>query len=254
MRPVPARLRAAVFFRGLLLQASWSPAHKQALGVAWALWPALAHLYPAGEPRRDAVRRHLGTFDTHPVLAAALLGGALAAEERIAAGQVAPEQALRAQAELAPPFSAIGDAFFARALTPLAALLAVLLSPWLGPWAPVTFLILHGAPHLALRAVAFRKGRLLGDGVVGWVGSLGLPSWSHALGWGVSLLSGLALALAGGLVQSLPGGGVGAAVRSWVLVLVAFWMGRWAAPLGPSLVGLLTVFLAAAAGLLQAGW
>src|SRR5690606_13799238 len=41
-----AGILARVFLRSLLLQASWNPRGMQNLGFAYAMWPALEHLYP----------------------------------------------------------------------------------------------------------------------------------------------------------------------------------------------------------------
>src|SRR6202158_716611 len=71
-----------VFLRSLFLQASWNPQGMQNLGLAYALFPALKELYPNQDELMAAVRRHLSFFNTHPYVAAALLGGVLHHELR----------------------------------------------------------------------------------------------------------------------------------------------------------------------------
>lgn len=254
MRRVPARVRGAVFLRSLLLRASWSPARGQALGMAWALRPALSYLYPEPAAHVEAVRRHLDRFDTHPALAPAILGGVLAMEEKIAAGLLPPGAAQRFRGDLGAPFAAVGDTFFWGALLPCAAAIAALLSPWLGLWAPIVFLLGTWVPQGVVGALAFRRGYRLEAGVVGWVGTLGLPRWSQALGWIVSFVAGLAFALAGALVLALPGGGSASTMRSWILVAVCGWIGHRWGPAGPTRVGIFVLVFVAAAGLAQAWW
>src|SRR4051812_10060235 len=88
---LPVRVLLRVFFRSLFLQASWNPQGMQNLGLAYAVYPALQALYPDAEQQAGAVRRHLLFFNTHPYVAAAILGGVLYHEERIAKGEESPE-------------------------------------------------------------------------------------------------------------------------------------------------------------------
>ena len=74
---IPRHIRWRVFRRSLFLQASWNPKGMQNLGLAWAVYPALCWLYPAKEARQAAVLRHLSPFNTHPYVAAAIVGGVL---------------------------------------------------------------------------------------------------------------------------------------------------------------------------------
>src|SRR5262249_61561740 len=69
---LPAGILWRVFLRSFLLQASWNPQGMQNLGLAYALYPALCHLYPDRERQIAAVRRHLVFFNTHPYVAAAI--------------------------------------------------------------------------------------------------------------------------------------------------------------------------------------
>ncbi|MGZ6029197.1 MAG: PTS system mannose/fructose/sorbose family transporter subunit IID, partial [Myxococcaceae bacterium] len=80
---LPRSLKIRVFLRSLLLQASWNPKGMQNLGLVYALFPALQRLYPDPLARREAVQRHLTFFNTHPYVAAAIVGGVLYHEERI---------------------------------------------------------------------------------------------------------------------------------------------------------------------------
>ncbi len=87
-----------VFLRSLFLQASWNPKGMQNLGLVYALYPALEVLYPDPEARGEAVQRHLTFFNTHPYVAAAIVGGVLYHEERIAGRRGGPLAGQRVQA------------------------------------------------------------------------------------------------------------------------------------------------------------
>lgn len=175
-RSVPARTLARVFLRSLLLQASWNRRGMQNLGFAWAIWPALVHLYPDPARRSGAARRHLAFFNSHPYLASAILGGSIYLEERVARGEAPPETVERFKNALMGPFAAVGDSFFWLSLRPCAGAIAALAAPLVGLWAVAIFLALYNVPHLALRLLLFVEGYRGGDRVVERVAQAKLPA------------------------------------------------------------------------------
>ncbi len=164
-----------VFFRSFLLQASWNPQGMQNLGLAYAVYPALEQLYPDLERRAAAVRRHLAFFNTHPYLAAAMVGGVLFHEQRIARGQEGPEPVANFKAALMGPLAALGDGFFWLSLKPAAGALCAGLVPFLHAWAGVIFLAVYNAVHLPLRVRFYWLGLRLGDRVVDALAKQELP-------------------------------------------------------------------------------
>ena len=205
VRSVPPGIRARVFLRSLTLQASWNRKGMQSLGVAFALWPALRWLYASRDDRVRAVRRHLAFFNTHPYLAAAILGGILRLEVRIAAGEESPEAVQRFKEALMFPFAAVGDSFFWLALRPFAGAVAALAFPWIGLWSVLVFLALYDVPHLALRVGMFRAGYRTGEGVVGTIGDLGLPGAGAILRRSLACLGGVAVVIAAWTMSLQPG-------------------------------------------------
>ena len=155
-----------VFLRSFWLQAAWNAAGMQNLGMAYALWPALRQLYPEAGARQRAIERHLATFNTHPYLAAAIVGGVLHHEERIARGEESAERSASFKALLMGPLAALGDGFFWRSLRPAFAALAVLLSLEIGVWGVLWALLFYNAIHLWVRVQLFWAGYRLGDGVI----------------------------------------------------------------------------------------
>ena len=173
---LPSSMKLRVFLRSLLLQASWNPKGMQNLGLVYALYPALERLYPDPEKRREAVQRHLTFFNTHPYVAAAIVGGVLYHEERIAAGEEDPRRVTEFKGALMGPLAALGDGFFWLSLRPAAGALCAALVPWLGAWAAVLFLVLYNVVHFTFRARLFGMGLRLGDRLVEAVAKAHLPS------------------------------------------------------------------------------
>jgi PTS system mannose-specific IID component len=191
-RRVSKRSLARVFLRSLFLQAAWNPRGMQNLGFADAISPALEDLYPDPRERARAVARHLEFFNCHPYLAAAILGGAVRLEERVASGE-APAQAVSSfKSALGPPFAALGDGFFWLALRPAAALIAAATEPLLGLWCVAVFLVLYNAVHLAARVWLFATGYQRAEGVVDAVARAHMSS-------GTPFLKACGAALAGAL-------------------------------------------------------
>jgi PTS system mannose-specific IID component len=192
VRRVSAIALARVFWRSLFLQAAWNPRGMQNVGFADAIAPALEELYPDPKERAKAAARHLEFFNCHPYLAAAILGGAVRLEERVAAGEAPPESVSQFKTALGPPFAALGDGFFWLALRPTAALAAAASEPFVGLGCIVIFLVLYNAVHLSSRIWLFVTGYLRGEGVVAAVSQAHFAS-------GTPLLKACGAALAGAL-------------------------------------------------------
>ncbi len=167
-----------VFVRSLFLQASWNPQGMQNLGFAYALFPALRRLYPDPEAQNAAVRRHLVLFNTHPYVAAAILGGVLFHEERVARGESTPEKVTVFKQALMGPLAAVGDGFFWLSLKPAVGALAAALVPVpaVGAWAPLIFLVMYNLVHLFLRIRLYWVGLTRGDRLVEEVARVRLPA------------------------------------------------------------------------------
>ncbi len=204
LRRVSTPALARVFLRSLFLQASWNPRGMQNLGFAHAITPALEELYPDRAERAKAVVRHLEFFNCHPYMAAAILGGAVRLEERVAAGEAPPEVVSRFKRALGPPFAALGDGFFWLALRPVAALAAAATEPFLGLGCVLVFVLLYNAVHLPARIWLFATGYARAEGVVEAVARAHLASGTPLLKAAGAALAG-ALAARGVLAAGIPG-------------------------------------------------
>jgi PTS system mannose-specific IID component len=175
-------VRARVFWRSLFIQAGYNPQGQQSLGLTYALLPALKALYPEPQAEAAAVHRHLATnFNTHPYVAAAIVGGILNHEERIARGDELPESAEHFKASLMGPLAALGDGFFWLSLRPATGALCAALYPWLGVWCAVLFLVLYNAVHFTARARFFLLGYTTGDALVASLSRAQIPRWGERL-------------------------------------------------------------------------
>jgi PTS system mannose-specific IID component len=204
LRRVSTPALARVFLRSLFLQAAWNPRGMQNLGFAHAITPALEELYPDPAERAKAVVRHLEFFNCHPYMAAAILGGAVRLEERVAAGEASPEVVSRFKRALGPPFAALGDGFFWLALRPVAALAAAATEPFLGLACVLVFVLLYNAVHLPARIWLFATGYARAEGVVEAVARAHLASGTPLLKAAGAALAG-ALAARGVLAAGIPG-------------------------------------------------
>jgi PTS system mannose-specific IID component len=208
---IPRRIRWRVFRRSLFLQASWNPKGMQNLGLAWALYPALVWLYPAPGARKAALERHLTPFNTHPYVAAAIVGGVLFHEERIARGEEGPERVEAFKRALMGPLAALGDGFFWLSLKPAVGALCCALVPALGAWAAVLFVVLYNTVHLQQRVKLFRLGVHTGDRLVEAIAHERLPMWGGRL-------RAVASACAGG-------------IAAWLALQFGTHQGGWTGPL-----------------------
>ncbi|HEX8433959.1 PTS system mannose/fructose/sorbose family transporter subunit IID [Archangium sp.] len=174
--PLTRGVLLRVFLRSLFLQASWNPQGMQNLGLAYALYPALERLYPEQQALETAVRRHLVFFNTHPYVAAAIVGGVLYHEQRIARGEEPPDKVVAFKAALMGPLAALGDGFFWLSLKPATGAVCAALVPVLAAWAALLFLFLYNLVHLTLRARLYLLGLSLGDRLVEAVARANLPT------------------------------------------------------------------------------
>ncbi len=178
---IPFSTLVRIALRTLFIQAGFSPEAMQTLGLLYALEPAWPHLYPDAARRQEAARRHLAPFNTHPYAAAAIVGGILYYEAKLARGEGTAEEVTRFKQTLMGPLAALGDGFFWLSLRPATGALGVALVPLLGVWAPVVFLVAYNVVHLVTRVWLFITGYRLGPGLVHRVAELKVPMWSNRL-------------------------------------------------------------------------
>jgi PTS system mannose-specific IID component len=172
---LPRSTLLRVFWRCLFLQAAWNRRGMQNLGFAYAIDPALRRLFADETAREAALQRHLCFFNCHPYMAAAILGGAIHHEEKVAAGQEPGAAPLVYKATLQGPLAAVGDGFFWTGLRPFVGAVAAVGALTIGWPAVLGAVVLYNLVHVALRWRLFRAGYDQGDGVVAEIARLALP-------------------------------------------------------------------------------
>lgn len=162
---IGAKELIAVFWRSLLIQASWSFERMQTVGFAFAMMPVLKKLYADLDARRDRLQAHLEYFNTQPYLASFILGAAARLEEHRATGKNRNADVSGLKSALAAPLGALGDSFFWAGLKPFAATIAVALIVTGATWGAVAFfLVLYNIVHLGIRLeLVFFGYRTAGD-------------------------------------------------------------------------------------------
>lgn len=227
MRSLSRYTRWRVFYRSLFIQAGFNSAGLQSLGLLYALYPALKELYPDPHQQQEAAKRHLSAFNTHPYVAAAIIGGVLFHERRIVDGEEDPEQVNQFKRALMGPLAAMGDGFFWLSLKPACGALAVVTVPWLGAGSAILFLVLYNLVHLTARGYLFFLGMSRGEAMIEQLGRMNIPWWSERLrevaaGCAGALAAFLAIqygAHQGGLgAPLLAGGCLSFGVLAWLLV------------------------------------
>ena len=105
--------RQKVWWRSQFLQGSWNYERMQNLGWAYSLIPAIKKLYTKKEDQAAALERHLEFFNTHPYVAAPIMGVTLALEEERANGTEIDDAAIQGvKIGMMGPLAGIGDPVF----------------------------------------------------------------------------------------------------------------------------------------------
>ena len=106
-------VRQKVWWRSQFLQGSWNYERMQNLGWAYSLIPAIKKLYTKKEDQAAALERHLEFFNTHPYVAAPIMGVTLALEEERANGVEIDDAAIQGvKIGMMGPLAGIGDPVF----------------------------------------------------------------------------------------------------------------------------------------------
>ncbi|MFP9228470.1 PTS mannose transporter subunit IID [Pectobacterium cacticida] len=154
----------AVFIRSNLFQGSWNFERMQALGFCFSMVPVIRRLYPENsDERKQAIKRHLEFFNTHPFVAAPVLGVTMAMEEQRANGAPIDDAAINGlKVGLMGPLAGVGDPIFWGTARPVFAALGAGIAMSGSLLGPILFFVLFNLVRLLVRyygvAYGYRKG------------------------------------------------------------------------------------------------
>jgi PTS system mannose-specific IID component len=212
----------------------------QGLGFAYAIAPLASDEGEPGYPEAsDLLARHLQRFNTHPYLAASIIGsvGRLETANR-------QKETPDLKNALMGPYAAIGDSFFWGALRPFAGIAAVCLAIMNMVLAPLLLLVLYNPAHLWVRIRGFITGWGQGQNAIDFVRRLDLPEMSRRIRRCSTILLAVAayLASTAGPFQELFQPGLPGQVGGLLVVLASFLAVRKGLPPLAILYGSVTLF------------
>lgn len=158
-----------VFLRSNILQGSWNFERMQALGFCFAMVPIIQRLYPDknDERRKQAIRRHLEFFNTHPYVAAPILGVTIAMEEQRSNGAAIDDGAINSiKVGLMGPLAGVGDPIFWGTVRPVFAALGAGLALDGQLLGPILFFVLFNLVRLLTRYFGIVYGYFKGLNIV----------------------------------------------------------------------------------------
>ncbi|MBI4773566.1 MAG: PTS system mannose/fructose/sorbose family transporter subunit IID [Deltaproteobacteria bacterium] len=158
---------ARLLLRSFFLQSSWNIERMQNLGFLYALLPALERIYGHDADRfHDACKRHLELFNTHPYMAAPIIGAVIQMEAQRNQGVLPLETIRDFKRGAMIAFAAMGDSLFWKTLRPLCGALAILMALEGFFWAPLVFVITYNTAHLFVRGYGLHSARQNGIRVI----------------------------------------------------------------------------------------
>ncbi|MFV9997998.1 MAG: PTS mannose transporter subunit IID [Arsenophonus endosymbiont of Dermacentor nuttalli] len=162
-----------VFLRSNLFQGSWNFERMQALGFCFSMIPVIRRLYPENsEERKQAIKRHLEFFNTHPYVASPVLGVTMAMEEQRANGADIDDGAINGiKVGLMGPLAGVGDPIFWGTIRPVFAALGAGIAMSGSLLGPLLFFILFNLVRLLTRYYGVSYGYKKGIDIVQDMGS-----------------------------------------------------------------------------------
>ena len=164
--------RQKVWWRSQFLQGSWNYERMQNLGWAYSLIPAIKKLYSKKEDQAAALKRHLEFFNTHPYVAAPIMGVTLALEEEKANGTPIEDAAVQGvKIGMMGPLAGAGDPLFWFTLRPIFLSLGAGLAVSGNIMGPIVFFILWNVMVAAVKwytqEFGYRAGTAITDDLSG---------------------------------------------------------------------------------------
>lgn len=184
-----------IFIRSLTIQASFNYWRMQNLGFAFAIMPLIRQKGKDRKQVSEMLLRHLRMFNTHPYLAAPVIGSVAVIEE-----EEGEAEASHLKTALMGPYAGIGDAFFWGALRSFASVGTVILALSEVLLAPVAYLLLYDPAHLWVRGKGFLEGYRMGKKGIDFIRGLDLPGVTGRIRVAILIMIGVLAAVAADVV------------------------------------------------------
>lgn len=142
--------RLSVCWRSTFIQGSWNYERMQNGGWCYAMIPAIKKLYSKKEDQREALKRHLEFFNTHPYVASPVVGVTLALEEDRANGAPVDDVAIQGvKVGMMGPLAGVGDPVFWFTVRPILGALGASLALTGNILGPILFFLLWNVIRVA---------------------------------------------------------------------------------------------------------
>ncbi len=215
-----------VFLSSLFIQTTLNFRRMQNLGFVMSIIPLVRQWQKQDKDIEEILIRHLQMFNTHPYLAASVIGSVVRLEEDNTASEAVTDTSALKQ-NLAGPYAAIGDIFFWGALRPFAAVFAVVPAYAGLIIAPLAFLLIYTPAHVWVRFIGFMESYRRGKQGVEFIRSMDLPRTAIIIRWCLILiLAGLIhwLLLLIGTGPFINTTGIFMKIAALGIVLASFWL------------------------------
>ena len=152
-----------IIWRSFYIQAAWNSERMLGLGYCFCLVPFIRKVFSKSEDRAIFLKRNLQFFNTHPYMAAWIMGASIRLEEQsIEEGKFDTKQLERFKKRMSESLAAIGDQLFWGKLKPIAAMLGLGFTLYNKVLGLCVFLFLYNLPHFYMRVMGLLRGYKLG--------------------------------------------------------------------------------------------
>ncbi len=176
-----SRILIRTYLRSYFVGAAFSNRGLQTIGLALAMEPGLAALYPDPQDRAKAWQRYTTIYNTHPFWTPFLVGVFLALESRIARRQFPEAMLEQVKSTVVFTLSAVGDSFFGGSLTVSWALATACLLAAGQPWGAFLLGFSLFAALNAFKLGTFILGYRHGFAALGRIKGWDLVNWGRRL-------------------------------------------------------------------------
>ncbi|XVK27654.1 PTS mannose transporter subunit IID [Pectinatus frisingensis] len=154
------------FIRSNFAQGSWNMERMQALGFCFGVIPIIKRLY-TGDERKQALKRHLEFYNTHPFVTAPIIGVVAAMEEQRANGKDISDGVINGlKVGMMGPLAGVGDPIFWGTARPITASLGASFALGGSLFGPILFFVLFNLIRLLVRWYGIKYGYEKGTDVI----------------------------------------------------------------------------------------